>query len=125
MYRSHLAQSPQRVGFKISFKDLGKAMKAIAKPATLLKVTTMASRLAVGDPTALLQAPSVINDVKKGMAAKRVMKAASEGNPRAQAIVQQARAAAETPHAPDPIVPGIDAGVMRYLVTVQRLAQAN
>lgn len=124
MYRSHLANSPQRVGFKLSLRSLGGAINAIAKPATLLKVTTMAARLAAGDPTALLQAPSVILSVKKGMAAKRVMQAASEGNPRAQAIVQQAREAAAT-HAPDPIVPGIDAGVMRYLVTVQKLAQAR
>lgn len=126
MYRSHLAAAPQQVGFKLSLKSLGGALKAISKPATLLKVTTMAARLSVGDPTALLAAPGLINDVKKGMAAKRVMQAASEGNPKAQAIVQQARAAAEAPGpAVVPRVPGIDPGVMKYLVTVQKLAQAN
>lgn len=126
MYRSHLASSPQQVGFKLSLKSLGGALKAISKPATLLKVTTMAARLSVGDPTALLAAPGLINDVKKGMAAKRVMQAAAQGNPKAREIIQQARAAADAPAtAPVPVVPGIDPGVMRYLVTVQRLARAN
>ena len=123
MYRSRLARAPQSVGFKLSLKSLGKAMKAISKPATLMKITMMAGRLSAGDPTALLAAPGLISDVKKGMAAKRVMAAAAEGNPRAQQIVSQARYAAAQ-GAPDPIVPGIHPGVMRYLVTVQRLAQA-
>jgi hypothetical protein len=125
MYRSHLAATNQQVGFKLSLKSLGGALKAISKPATLLKITTMAARLSVGDPTALLQAPGLISDVKRGMAAKRVMAAAAEGNPKAQAVVRAARAAAAEPSAPVPVVPGIDAGVMKYLVTVQRLAQAN
>jgi hypothetical protein len=132
MYRSHLATRPRRgaiqgdeLGLRISLRSLGGAINAIAKPATLLKLTTMAARVAIGDPTVLLQAPGIIADLKKGLAAKRVLKAASEGDPKARRIVDQAREAARAPSAPTPTVPGIDAGVMRYIVTVQRLAQAS
>jgi len=128
MYRSHLAASSGRsrnisgaIGFRLSFKSLGKAIKAIAKPATMLKLTSMAARVAVGDPTVLLQAPGIISDLKKGMAAKRVLKAASEGDPTAREVVRRAQAAAAS--STPAHMPGIDAGVMKYLVTVQRMAR--
>ena len=121
MYRSHLRGS-QQIGFKLSFKSLGGAIKAIAKPAALMKLTSMAARVALGDPTVMLQAPGILSDLRKGLAAKRVLKAASEGDPKAREIVTRARAAAQSSTAAHS--PGIDPGVMRYIVTVQRLAQA-
>jgi hypothetical protein len=54
------------------------------------------------------------------MAAKKVMTAAADGNPKAISILARARAAAQTGGG-TPHVTGIDAGVMRYLVTVQKL----
>ena len=131
MYRAHrcnereaaASNSAGNIGFRLSFKSLGGAINAMAKPATLLKITAMAARLSAGDPTALLQAPGLLNDVKRGMAAKRVMAEAANGNPRAIAIMARARTAAATPNG-TASAPGIDAGVMRYLVTVQRLARA-
>ena len=145
MYRAH--QCPPRrgrdgeqIGFSFSMKSFSGALKAIAKPATLLKLTTMAARLSAGDPTALAMAPGLLSKVRAGMAAKRVMEAATQGNPKAQAILQRVREAAS---AIEPAasawsygrdqdqddepgrISGIDAGVFRYLVTVQRLAQDN
>ena len=109
------------IGWGLSFKSLGRAIKKIAKPAALLKITSMAARLAAGDPTMLLAAPGILRDVKRGLAAKKVMSEAQRGNPRAVAIMRRARAAAARGSAM-PALPGVEGGVMRYLVTLQRLA---
>jgi hypothetical protein len=126
MYARHSCPpgQAQNLGFKLSIRSLGRAVQAIAKPATLLKLTEMAARLYAGDPTALKLSADVVLDVRRGMAAKRVMREAESGNPKARAILARARAAAATRGAPVPTVPGVDGGVMRYLVTVQRLARA-
>lgn len=127
MYQRHACAPAQTragisgddIGFKISINALGRAMRAMAKPATLLKVTAMAARLAAGDATV---APEIAMQVRRGMAAKRVMSAAADGDERAIAIVARARAAARAGDGV-PRVPGIDEGVMRYLLTVQRLGR--
>ena len=128
MYQRHAcagsARSGEKIGFRLSLKSLGGAIKALAKPAVLLKVTMMAGRIAAGDPTALLAAPGLLKTVREGMAAKKVMEAAADGNPRAQAVIQRARAAAEAGQS-EARAPGIHPGVMRYLVTVQTLARAS
>lgn len=111
------------IGFKLSFKSLGKALKVIGKPATLLKLTAMAGALALGQPqVAAALGPSVLMSIKSGMAAKRVLTLAVQGDPKAQAIVAKARAAAS--NGTTPAVPGIAPSVMRYLVTLQRLKAA-
>ena len=122
MYRAHRCDS---VGFKLSFKTLGRAMGAIAKPATLLKLTAMSARLYAGDPTALTMAPGLVGDIKAGMAAKRVMAKASSGDPIAIKVVEQARAAASGAEPLDLSAATSHADrTMRYLVTVQKLGLA-
>jgi hypothetical protein len=112
------------IGFKLSFKSLGKALKVIGKPATLLKLTAMAGALALGQPeVAAALGPSVIMSIKSGMAAKRVLTLAVQGDKRAQAIVAKARQAASNGEA-TASTPGIAPSVMRYLVTLQRLKAA-
>lgn len=150
MYRTHQCaprgSGGEQIGFKFSMKSLGGAMKALAKPATLLKLTTMAARLSAGDPTALAMAPGLLAKVRAGMAAKRVMALATQGNPKAQAILSAARSAAGMVDAVAPSmssswsygsddddgrqdeqgrISGIDPSVFKYLVTVQRLSQDN
>jgi hypothetical protein len=113
------------LGFRLSLRSLGRAVQSIAKPAALLKLTAMAARLAAGDPTALKLSAEVLLDVRRGMAARRVMRQAAAGNPRARVILARARAAASNRGALAPSTDGVDPGVMRYLVTVQRLAAAS
>jgi hypothetical protein len=125
MYERHRCEAMAgEIGFRLSFKSLGKTMKQIAKPATLLKLTTMAARLYAGDVTALQMGPGIVADVKRGMAAKRVMDQAARGNPRAQRIMEriQVHASSSQEGSDPPRIPGMDAGVMRYLSTVQSLA---
>jgi hypothetical protein len=119
--RRMIANAPDSVGFKLSFKSLGRAVKAMAKPATLLKVTSLAARIAMNPAAAITLGPQVVNEVKRGMAAKRVLAASNAGNPQAQEVVRRAQAAAET--GGGAAFPGIDQGVMRYLVTLERLKQ--
>lgn len=119
----HAARSrrAQQVGFRLSLKSLGRGLKAIAKPATLLKVTAMAGALASGNPALLVaMGPSVVRDIKTGMAATRVLARAADGDAEAQSIVARARAAAAADTRPD--ARGVHPGVMKYLVTLQRLA---
>jgi hypothetical protein len=124
--RAMLARAQQRVGWKLSFKSLGRAIKAVAKPATLLKVTTMAAGLIANPASIIKVGPGLLNEIKNGMAAKRVVQKASAGDPRAKALVQQATAAAQqgggAAHSPPPGVPD---QTWRYLVTLERLAQSH
>jgi hypothetical protein len=110
------------IGFRLSFKSLGKAIKAMARPATLLKVTTLAAAIVANPAVAAKVGVDLANSVKRGMAAKRVLTLAATGDTRAQSIVAKAKKAAQT--GTTATVPGIDAGVMKYLVTVQRLRLA-
>jgi hypothetical protein len=123
--KAMLANAQQRMGWKLSFKSLGRAIKAIAKPATLLKVTTMAAGLVTNPASILTAGPALLHEVKNGMAAKRVVARATAGDPRARSLVQQATAAAAQGGVSSSPPPGVPQQTWRYLVTLERLAQSH
>lgn len=120
--RAMLSRMQQRIGFKLSFKSLGRAVRAIAKPATLLKVTSMAAAMVANPTLAVKLGPDMVKEIKHGMAAKRVIARAQGGDPVAQGLVRKAALAAQNGSA-SPAPQGVPGPTWRYLVTVERLAQ--
>jgi len=117
-------QVRDQIGFKLSFRALGRAARAIAKPATLLKVTTTAAALAANPALAVKLGPKLVGEIKRGMAAKRAVKGAEAGDPRAQRLLREAAVAADAP-GPVPAPLGVPEQTWRLLVTLERLAKAE
>lgn len=120
------AAEQNAVGFKLSLKSLGRALKSVVSPTAVMKLASTASAVIDGIPQVkqALGGSKEGQAVLAGLAGLKVMGAAKAGDPRAQAIVQRAESVAQMSPAeqsalPPPVTP--EGEIVRYLVALQRM----